>query len=125
MLASVIGLYVVSSDALGIFAFTTEAATGAVLYMVMHGITIALLFLVVGMLISRGGSRQVGDYGGVARFAPLLAGAFLVAEFLTLIGAYPVRPVFTIIATVGSILAALYVLLMYQRTMHGPPVDPT
>src|SRR4051794_13998769 len=122
--------------ALGIFAFTTEAATGAVLYMVMHGITIALLFIVVGMLISRGGSRQIGDYGGVARFAPLLAGTFLiaglatlslpgtnsfVAEFLTLVGAYPVRPVFTILATVGIILAALYVLLMYQRTMHGPP----
>src|SRR4051812_45291935 len=122
--------------ALGIFAFTTEAATGAVLYMVMHGITIALLFIVVGMLISRGGSRQIGDYGGVARFAPLLAGTFLiaglatlslpgtnsfVAEFLTLIGAYPVRPVFTILATVGIILAALYVLLLYQRTMHGPP----
>src|SRR4051794_4129321 len=122
--------------ALGIFAFTTEAVTGAVLYMVMHGITIALLFIVVGVLISRGGSRQVGDYGGVARFAPLLAGTFLVpglatlslpgtnsfvAEFLTLIGAYPVRPVFTILATVGIILAALYVLIMYQRTMHGPP----
>jgi NADH-quinone oxidoreductase subunit M len=122
--------------ALGIFAFTTEAATGAVLYMVMHGITIALLFLVVGMLISRGGSRQVGDYGGVARFAPLLAGSFLIAglatlslpgtnsfvsEFLTLVGAYPVRPVFTVVATTGIILAALYVLLLYQRTMHGPP----
>src|SRR4051812_36841189 len=122
--------------ALGIFAFTTEAGTGAVLYMVNHGISTALLFIVVGMLIARGGSRQIGDYGGVARFAPLLAGSLLVAglatlslpgtnsfvsEFLTLIGAYPTRPVYTIIATVGIILAALYVLLMYQRTMHGPP----
>src|SRR3954454_712952 len=52
--------------ALGIFAFTTEAGTGAVLYMVNHGISTALLFLVVGMLITRGGSRQIGDYGGVA-----------------------------------------------------------
>src|SRR4051794_36057981 len=122
--------------ALGIFVFTTEAGTGAVLYMVNHGISTALLFIVVGMLISRGGSRQVGDYGGVARVAPLLAGSLLIAglatlslpgtnsfvsEFLTLIGAYPVRPVFTIVATVGIILAALYVLLMYQRTMNGPP----
>ncbi|MGY1916171.1 NADH-quinone oxidoreductase subunit M [Blastococcus sp. SYSU DS0973] len=121
--------------ALGIFAFTTEAATGAVLYMVNHGIATGLLFLVVGMLISRGGSRQIGDYGGVAAKAPLLAGAFLVAglaslalpgtnsfvsEFLVLIGSFPERPVFTILATVGIILAALYVLLMYQRTMHGP-----
>jgi NADH-quinone oxidoreductase subunit M len=121
--------------ALGIFAFTTEAATGAVLYMVNHGIATGLLFLVVGMLIARGGSRQIGDYGGVAAKAPLLAGAFLVAglaslalpgtnsfvsEFLVLIGSFPEEPVFTIIATVGIILAALYILLMYQRTMHGP-----
>src|SRR5687768_16569257 len=121
--------------ALGIFAFTTEAATGAVLYMVNHGIATGLLFLVVGMLIARGGSRQIGDYGGVAAKAPLLAGAFFLAglaslalpgtnsfvsEFLVLIGSFPTRPVFTILATVGIILAALYILLMYQRTMHGP-----
>jgi NADH-quinone oxidoreductase subunit M len=121
--------------ALGIFAFTTEAATGAVLYMVNHGIATGLLFIVVGMLIARGGSRQIGDYGGVAAKAPVLAGVFLVAglaslalpgtnsfvsEFLVLIGAFPEEPVFTVIATVGIILAALYILLMYQRTMHGP-----
>src|SRR3954447_24807843 len=121
--------------ALGIFAFTTEAGTGAVLYMVNHGISTALLFLVVGMLIARGGSRLVGDYGGVATQAPLLAGTFLLAclatlalpgtnsfvsEFLVLIGSFPTVPVYTVLATVGMILAALYVLLMYQRTMHGP-----
>jgi NADH-quinone oxidoreductase subunit M len=121
---------------LGIFAFTVEAGTGAVLYMVNHGIATGLLFLVVGMLIARGGSRQISDYGGVAAQAPVLAGAFLIAglaslalpgtnsfvsEFLVLIGSFPSQPVFTIIATVGMILAALYVLLMYQRTMHGPP----
>jgi NADH-quinone oxidoreductase subunit M len=122
--------------ALGIFAFTTEAATGAVLYMVNHGITTGLLFLMVGMLIARGGSRQIRDYGGVAAKAPLLAGIFLLAglaslampgtnsfvsEFLVLIGSFPVQPVFTVLATLGIILAALYILLMYQRTMHGPP----
>ncbi|SEO66563.1 NADH-quinone oxidoreductase subunit M [Trujillonella endophytica] len=121
--------------ALGIFVFTTEAATGAVLYMVNHGLATGLLFLVVGMLIARGGSRRISDYGGVAAQAPVLAGVFLVAglaslalpgtnsfvsEFLVLVGSYPSRPVFTIVATVGIILAALYVLLMYQRTMHGP-----
>ncbi|SDC11918.1 NADH-quinone oxidoreductase subunit M [Geodermatophilus telluris] len=122
--------------ALGVFAFTTEAGTGAVLYMVNHGIATGLLFLVVGMLIARGGSRLVGDYGGVAAHAPKLAGVFLVAglaslalpgtnsfvsEFLVLIGSFPTRPVFTVLATVGIVLAALYVLLLYQRTMHGPP----
>ncbi|MCW2509478.1 MAG: nuoM [Modestobacter sp.] len=122
--------------ALGIFAFTTEAATGAVLYMVNHGIATGLLFVVVGLVIARGGSRQIRDYGGLAAKAPLLAGVFLVAglatlslpgtnsfvsEFLVLIGSFPTRPVYTIIATAGMVLAALYVLLMYQRTMHGPP----
>ena len=132
--------------ALGIFAFTTEAATGAVLYMVNHGIATGLLFLVVGMLIARGGSRQIGDYGGVAAQAPALAAVFLVAglaslalpgtgsfvsEFLVLIGSFPERPVYAILATLGIILAALYILLMYQRTMHGPargvvaPLDGT
>jgi NADH-quinone oxidoreductase subunit M len=122
--------------ALGIFAFSTEAATGAVLYMVNHGLSTGLLFIVVGFLIARGGSRQIGDYGGVASKAPVLAGVFLIAglaslalpgtnsfvsEFLVLIGSFPTVPVYTIIATVGMILAALYILLMYQRTMHGPP----
>ncbi|MEU2347253.1 NADH-quinone oxidoreductase subunit M [Modestobacter sp. NPDC049651] len=122
--------------ALGVFAFTTEAATGAVLYMVNHGIATGLLFLVVGMLISRGGSQRISDYGGVASAAPVLAGTLLLAglatlslpgtnsfvsEFLVLIGAFPTRPVFTVLATVGIVLAAVYVLLMYQRTMHGPP----
>jgi NADH-quinone oxidoreductase subunit M len=121
--------------ALGIFAFTTEAATGAVLYMVNHGIATGLLFLVVGMLIARGGSRQIRDYGGLAAKVPLLAGVFLLAglaslalpgtnsfvsEFLVLIGSFPEEPVFTVLATAGIVLAALYVLLMYQRTMHGP-----
>jgi NADH-quinone oxidoreductase subunit M len=122
--------------ALGIFAFSTEAATGAVLYMVNHGIATGLLFLVVGMVIARGGSRQIRDYGGLAAKAPLLAGVFLLAglaslalpgtnsfvsEFLVLIGSFPSEPVYTIIATAGMVLAALYILLMYQRTMHGPP----
>jgi NADH-quinone oxidoreductase subunit M len=122
--------------ALGIFAFTTESGTGAVLYMVNHGIATGLLFLVVGMLIARGGSRQISDYGGVAAQAPLLGGAFLIAglaslalpgtnsfvsEFLVLIGSFQTEPVYAILGTAGIILAALYILLMVQRTMHGPP----
>jgi NADH-quinone oxidoreductase subunit M len=121
--------------ALGIFAFTAEGGTGAVLYMVNHGISTGILFLAVGMLISRGGSARISDYGGVARKAPVLAGVFLVAglaslalpgtnsfvsEFLVLLGSFPTRPVFTVVATVGIVLAALYVLLVVQRTMHGP-----
>jgi len=106
-----------------------------VLYMVNHGITTGMLFLVVGMLIARGNSRLVSDYGGVAKIAPVLAGTFLLAglaslalpgtnsfvsEFLVLIGSFPREPVFTTLATIGIIFAALYVLWIYQRTMTGP-----
>ncbi len=123
--------------ALGIFAFTAEGGSGAVLYMVNHGLSTGLLFLVVGMLILRGGGRRrISDYGGVAAQAPLLAGALIVAgmatlalpgtnafvsEFLVLLGSFPARPVLTVLAAVGIVLAALYVLLMIQRTMFGPP----
>ncbi|GHE10986.1 NADH-quinone oxidoreductase subunit M [Klenkia taihuensis] len=121
--------------ALGIFAFTAEGGSGAVLYMVNHGISTGILFLVVGMVITRGGSRSIADYGGIGKKAPVLAGVFLVAglsslalpgtnsfvsEFLVLLGSFPTRPVFTIVATVGIVLAALYVLLLIQRAVHGP-----
>jgi NADH-quinone oxidoreductase subunit M len=121
--------------ALGVFAFSTQAHTGAVLYMVNHGIVTGLLFLIVGMVIARGGSRLIEDYGGVAQVAPLLAGLLLVAglaslalpgtnsfvsEFMVLIGSFPRAPVYTVLATIGMIFAALYVLWLYQRMAHGP-----
>ncbi len=121
--------------ALGIFSFSSQAFAGATLYMVNHGLSTGMLFLMVGTLITRGGSRLVRDYGGVAKVAPLLAGLFLVAglsslalpgtnsfvsEFLVLVGSYPREPVYTILATVGIIFAALYILWVYQQTMQGP-----
>ena len=63
--------------ALGVFAFTTQSIAGAALYMVNHGIATGLLFIVVGMLTARGGSRLIGDYGGVWKVAPMLGGIFL------------------------------------------------
>jgi NADH-quinone oxidoreductase subunit M len=120
---------------LGIFAFSTQAHAGAVLYMVNHGISTGMLFLIVGMVIARGGSRLIEDYGGVANLAPLLAGLLLVAglsslalpgmntfvsEFLVLIGSFPRAPVYTVLATIGIIFAALYVLWFYQRVATGP-----
>ncbi|HWR48626.1 MAG TPA: NADH-quinone oxidoreductase subunit M [Pseudonocardiaceae bacterium] len=121
--------------ALGVFAFSTQAQAGAVLYMVNHGISTGMLFIVVGMLMARGGSRLISDYGGVSALAPLLAGMMLLAglsllslpgtnsfvsEFMVLVGSYPRAPVYTILATTGMILAALYVLWFYQRLMQGP-----
>ena len=121
--------------ALGVFAFTTTSISGAVLYMVNHGLATALLFLVVGMLTARGGSRLVADYGGVSKVAPLLSGFFLIgalatialpgtnsfiSEFLVLIGTFSRHPAWAIIATTGIVFAALYMLWIFQRTMTGP-----
>jgi NADH-quinone oxidoreductase subunit M len=121
---------------LGIFAFTTQGMSGAVFYMVNHGLSTGALFLVVGLLIARGGSRMISDYGGVAKVAPLIGGVFLLAglsalalpgmstfisEFLVLLGAFARHPGYAVAATVGIVFAALYVLLLVQRTMHGPP----
>ena len=119
---------------LGIFAFTTQGGTGAVLYMVNHGLATGLLFIVVGFLVARGKSRQIADYGGAATVTPRLGGAFLIAglaalalpglstfisEFLTLLGTFTRHKTLAILGTTGIILAALYVLLLYQRTMQG------
>ncbi|WP_407560466.1 NADH-quinone oxidoreductase subunit M [Streptomyces sp. 184] len=123
---------------LGIFAMTSQGHTGATLYMVNHGISTALLMLVAGFLISRRGSRLIADYGGVQKVAPVLAGTFLigglatlslpglapfVSEFLVLVGTFTRYPVIGIIATVGIVLAAIYVLVLYQRTMTGPVAE--
>ncbi|WP_019852730.1 complex I subunit 4 family protein [Actinopolyspora mortivallis] len=122
--------------ALGIFAFTSQAQVGAASYMVNHSIATGMLVLVVGMIIARGGSTSIADYGGMARITPLLGGMLLVAglstlslpgtnsfvsEFLVLLGSFTTRPVYTVLATVGLVLAAAYVLRLYQRVMQGPP----
>jgi NADH-quinone oxidoreductase subunit M len=121
--------------AVGIFAFTSQAGTGAVLYMVNHGLSTGALFLVVGFLVARRGTPDVPAFGGLAKKAPLLSGVFLLAglsslalpglntfvsEFLVLVGSFTRYRVAAIVATTGIILAALYILIAYQRTMHGP-----
>jgi NADH-quinone oxidoreductase subunit M len=123
---------------LGIFAMTSQGQSGSTLYMVNHGFSTAGLFIVAGFLASRRGSRLIADYGGVQRVAPLLAGFFLVmglatlalpglnsfvSEFMVLIGTYTRYPVYAVLATLGMILAAIYVLLWYQRVAHGPATE--
>ena len=120
---------------LGIFVFTSQSISGAVLYMVNHGLATGLLFLVVGMLTARGGSRLIGDYGGVWKVAPILGGVFLVAslasiampgtgsfisEFLVLIGTFSRYVAWGVAATAGIVLAAVYMLWIFQQVMTGP-----
>jgi NADH-quinone oxidoreductase subunit M len=123
---------------LGIFAFTTQGGSGAVLYMVNHGFSTGALFIVVGLLIARGKSRNVDDYGGAAKVTPMLAGLFLitglsalalpgmstfVSEFLVLVGTFTRHKGLAVLATTGIVLAAIYVLYLYKRTFQGTVSD--
>jgi NADH-quinone oxidoreductase subunit M len=119
---------------LGIFAFTTQSMVGSTLYMLNHGLSTAALFVVAGYLIRRRGSRDIHAYGGVERTAPVLAGLLLfaglstlslpglssfVSEFMVLAGTFTRHPVHATVSTLAIVLAALYILIMYQRTMTG------
>ena len=120
---------------LGIFVMNSQGLSRANLYMFNHGLSTAALFLVTGFLITRRGSALISDFGGVERVAPVLAGIFLVAglsslslpglspfvsEFLVIVGAFAHSQVAAAFAVSGIVLAAIYILLMYQRTMTGP-----
>jgi NADH-quinone oxidoreductase subunit M len=120
---------------LGIFVLNSQGGVGATLYMFNHGLSTGVLFLVTGFLISRHGSKLIPHYGGVQTVAPVLAGIFLVgglsslslpglspfvSEILVLTGAFVHNWWYAAVAVFGIVLAALYILLMYQRTMTGP-----
>ncbi|HEY3436795.1 MAG TPA: NADH-quinone oxidoreductase subunit M [Actinotalea sp.] len=120
---------------LGIFAFTSVSVQGASLYMVNHGLSTGALFLLAGFLVARRGTARIADYGGLQKVTPVLAGTFLVAglsalslpglstfvsEFLVLVGTFASNRAAAIVATAGVVLAALYILLTYQRIFTGP-----
>ena len=121
---------------LGIFAFTTASLSGSMFYMLAHGFSSAAMFVAVGFLLHRRGSAEIADFGGVQKLAPVLAGTFLVAglatlglpgtanfvgEFTIMTGAFPQQTVAVIIAVLGTVLAAVYVLWAYQRVFTGEP----
>ncbi len=120
---------------LGIFVLNSQGGVGATLYMFNHGLSTGVLFLVTGFLISRHGSKLIPHYGGVEKVAPVLAGIFLigglsslslpglspfVSEFLVITGAFVHDWWYAVFAVFGIVIAALYILLMYQRTLTGP-----
>ncbi len=124
---------------LGLFAFNTIAVQGALIQMINHGLSTGALFLIVGMIYDRTHTRQIKDYGGIAKVVPVFAVMFMIAtlasiglpglngfigEFLILNGTFSseVLPqnAFVVFAALGVILAAVYMLWMYQRVMFGP-----
>jgi NADH-quinone oxidoreductase subunit M len=126
---------------LGIFAFDTKGAQGAVLQMLNHGLVVVPLFLIIGVIAARAGGREsLAELGGMAFRAPVLAALFLLATFATLampgsanfvgeilvlFGAFEDKLVYGLVASVGVVLAAVYMIRVFQRTMHyraGPAI---
>ena len=126
---------------MGIFALAPQGAQGAVLQMVNHGIVVAPLFMIVALLSARaGGSEDIRDMGGIAMRAPVLATVFLIVAFaalampgsgnfvgevLILLGLFKTKMVFSIVAFTGVLMASVYMLRVFIRTMHnraGPEV---
>jgi NADH-quinone oxidoreductase subunit M len=119
---------------LGIFVFNAQGLDGAILQMVNPGLITGALFLLVGVIYERTHDRTIAKMGGVAGIAPVYAVALgffvfasgglpglsgFVGEFLVLVGAFEYAPVVAGIATFVMILAAGYLLWMFQRVAFG------
>ena len=119
---------------LGSVSGSQIATSGAVLLMFNHGVITAGFFLMIGFVQKRRGTALISDLTGLQRPAPILAASFtvvmmasiglpglsgFVGEFLILIGTFAAHEWFALVATIGVVLAALYLLWAYQRVFHG------
>ncbi len=124
---------------LGLMALSAEALTGSVYQMLNHGVSTGALFLLVGLLYERRHTREIAEYGGLAKRTPLIAATFVVVtlssiglpgtngvvgEFLILSGTWLSRlnrgMVVAALAAVGVILGAVYMLRLVERVFYGP-----
>jgi NADH-quinone oxidoreductase subunit M len=124
---------------LGIFALTPNGLTGSVIQQINHGISTGMLFLIVGVIYERRHTREISEFGGLAHVMPKYAVVFAIAmlssaglpmlngfigEFTILAGTFEVNKVWAAFAVSGVILAAAYLLWLYQRTMLGKVTNP-
>ncbi len=128
-----LGVFTMAGD--GATGGSSQGGTGAILYMVNHGLGTAALFLVAGYLYDRTGTASIREMRGLEKVAPVLAAMFLIAglatlglpglspfisEFLVFVAAFDYAWYVGAIAITAVVLSAIYVLWMYQRTMTGP-----
>ncbi len=124
---------------LGLFVFNVQGIQGSIYQMLNHGLSTGALFLLVGMIYDRRHSRRIEDFGGLWKQMPIFSALLLVVtfssiglpglngfigEFLILLGAFSVTPVWTAGAATGVILGAIYMLWMYRRVILGPLTNP-
>ena len=119
---------------IGIFSLTKQGLEGSIIQMISHGLISAALFLCVGVLYDRYHSRMISSYGGLVNVMPKYALVFMiftlaalglpgtsgfVGEFLVLVGIFQVSIVVAVLASLGIILAAAYMLWLYRRVIFG------
>ncbi|MEK6626452.1 MAG: NADH-quinone oxidoreductase subunit M, partial [Bdellovibrionota bacterium] len=119
----------------GLFSFDKVALSGSLYQMINHGISAGGLFLIVGFLYERMHTRNLSDFGGLAKVVPMMAVAFMiltlssvalpgtngfVGEFAILLGSFQVAPMVAGLCGLGVILGAVYALKAYQVVMLGP-----
>ncbi|MFQ6038270.1 MAG: NuoM family protein, partial [Candidatus Aminicenantales bacterium] len=120
---------------LAVFALNVEAVEGAIYQMLNHGLSTGALFLCVGILYERAHTRLIKDFGGVSKQMPVFAAFFLicmlssvglpglngfVGEVLCIFGVFKASKLMAILGVTTVILAAGYLLWMFQRVMQGP-----
>ena len=120
---------------LAVFALNTEAMEGAIYQMLNHGLSTGALFLIVGILYERSHTRMINDYGGVSKQMPVFSAFFLICmlssvglpglngfigEILCIFGIFKANKLLAILGISTIILAAGYLLWMFQRVMQGP-----
>ena len=120
---------------LGIAAFNMQGLQGASYQMLAHGVSTGGLFCIVGMLSDRRHTRQISEFGGIKTVMPRLTAVMLIltlssiglpgmngfiGEFLIMLGAFKWDPRFVVVAALGVILSAVYMLWMFQRVYYGP-----
>ena len=124
---------------LGTFAVTDVALQGSIIQMINHGLSTGALFMIVGVLYERRHTKKIADFGGIMKVMPVFSAIFMivvlssiglpglngfVGEFLILLGSFYSTNLgshtYSIVSTTAVILAAVYLLWMFQRVMLGP-----
>ena len=119
---------------IGIFSLTKQGLEGSIIQMMSHGLISAALFLCVGVVYDRMHSRMISSYGGLVNIMPKYAFVFMifvlaalglpgtsgfVGEFLVLVGIFQINIFVAVLASLGVILAAAYMLWLYKRVIFG------
>ena len=123
---------------LGIFTIQQQGIEGSIIQMISHGLVSAALFLCVGVVYDRMHSRLINTYGGIVSIVPKYSVLFMlfalaslglpgtsgfVGEFLILMGAFKDNILVAVLASLGVILGAAYILWLYKRVVFGKLIN--